>query len=95
MVDVQVFPQQSGEKVADAQLVFTSEAGLMAGLKLVGFEVWRRRSGELSVTFPARQYSVNGERRSFAVLRPAGLDDTARVAVRNAILDAYRQSVEG
>jgi hypothetical protein len=23
-----------------------------------------------NVTFPARQYSVNGERRSFALLRP-------------------------
>ena len=34
-------------------------------LKLIGFAVWERRSvSGRNVTFPARQYSVNGERRS-------------------------------
>ena len=41
------------------------------GLKLIGFAVWERRSGSgRNVTFPARQYVVNGDRRSFALLRP-------------------------
>src|SRR5207247_106662 len=40
------------------------------GLKLIGFAVWERKNGGRNVTFPARQYSVNGERRSFALLRP-------------------------
>jgi hypothetical protein len=40
-------------------------------LKLIGSSVWERRGGNgRNVTFPARQYSVNGERRSFALLRP-------------------------
>jgi hypothetical protein len=34
-----------------------------------------RPSVARNVTFPARQYSVNGERRSFALLRPVA--DTA------------------
>jgi hypothetical protein len=39
--------------------------------------------------FPARQYSVNGERRSFALLRPASGDTSAQEAIRDAILEAY------
>src|SRR5438876_8511744 len=43
----------------------------LAGLKLIGFSIWERRGGSgRNVTFPARQYAVNGERRSFALLRP-------------------------
>jgi hypothetical protein len=50
-------------KLADAELHFTD--GILAGLKLIGFAIWERRSGVgRNVTFPARQYAVNGERRS-------------------------------
>jgi len=56
-------------KLADAELHFAD--GPLAGLKLIGFAIWERRgAGGRNVTFPARQYSVNGERRSFALLRP-------------------------
>ena len=42
------------------------------------------------MTFPARQYSVNGERRSFALLRPAdGEQTSAQEPIREAILEAY------
>jgi hypothetical protein len=74
-------------KLADAELVFTD--GPLAGLRLLGFSVWERRNGgERHVTFPARQYSGNGERRSFALLRPVA-DVTAQDAIRALILDAY------
>jgi hypothetical protein len=43
------------------------------------------------VTFPARQYSVNGERRGFALLRPT-TDATATDGVRDAVLAAYAAS---
>jgi hypothetical protein len=47
-------------KLADAELHFN--AGVLAGLKLIGVSVWERRSGGgWNVTFPARQFSVNGE----------------------------------
>jgi hypothetical protein len=74
-------------KLAEAELHF--EDGPLAGLKLIGFAIWERRSGgSRNVTFPARQYSVNGERRSFALLRPTG-DVQAQETVRDLILDAY------
>ena len=62
---------------------------VFAGLKLIGFSIWERRGGSgRKVTFPARQYSVNGERRSFALLRPMA-DASAQHAVRDRILEAY------
>ena len=77
-------------KLADAELHFTE--GLLGGLKLVGFTVWERRTGGgRNVTFPARQYSVNGDRRTFALLRPASGDATAQDRVREAILEAYAE----
>jgi len=74
-------------KLADAELHFVS--GPLDGLKLVGFSVWERRSGAgRNVTFPARQYSVNGERRSFALLRPIA-DATGQDRIRDLILEAF------
>ena len=77
-------------KLADAELHFTE--GPLAGLKLVGFGVWERRGGGggKNVTFPARQYSVNGERRSFALLRPIS-DTSTNEEVREAVLRAYAE----
>ena len=61
------------------------------GLKLIGFAVWERRSGSgRNVTFPARQYSVNGERRSFALLRPIA-DVAAQDHIRELVLQAYAE----
>jgi hypothetical protein len=79
-------------KLAEAELHFTD--GVLAGLKLTGFSIWERRgSAGRNVTFPARQYTVNGERRSFALLRPI-VDTTAQNAVREAILEAYAEAEE-
>ena len=76
-------------KLADAELHFTE--GVLTGLKLIGFSVWERRTGNgRNVTFPARTYAVNGERRSFALLRPIG-DATSQEAVRELILQAYAE----
>jgi hypothetical protein len=74
-------------KLADAELYFTE--GPLEGLKLIGFSIWERRTGNgRNVTFPARQYSVNGERRSFALLRPIG-DAAAQDRIRELVLAAY------
>jgi len=76
-------------KLADAELHFTE--GPLEGLKLVGFAVWERRTGTgRNVTFPARAYSINGERRQFALLRPA-VDSTAQNRLRDLILQAYEE----
>ncbi len=91
MVSVKIMPNETGNppgKLADVEVIFEAEAGLLSGLKLIGFAVWERRNGGRNVTFPARQYSVNGERRSFSLLRPVG-DVSAKEPIRGAILDAY------
>jgi hypothetical protein len=75
-------------KLADAELHFSD--GVLAGLKLMGFAVWERRTGNgRNVTFPARTFAVNGEKRSFALLRPVTGDATAQDRVRELVLQAY------
>ena len=77
-------------KLADAELHFGD--GPLAGLKLIGFAIWERRSGGgRNVTFPARQYSVNGDRRTFSLLRPTTGDATAQDRLRELILEAYAE----
>lgn len=92
---VKIVPYEKGNppgKLADAELHFTE--GVLEGLKLIGFSVWERRTGAgRNVTFPARQYSVNGERRSFALLRPI-VDATSQDKVRELILQAYAEHEE-
>jgi hypothetical protein len=92
---VKISPNDRGNpagKLADAELHFAT--GVLAGLKLIGFAIWERRGGGgRNVTFPARQYAVNGERRSFALLRPI-VDTTAQGRVRDLILDAYAEYEE-
>jgi hypothetical protein len=89
---VKIVPNEKGNppgKLADAELHFTD--GELDGLKLIGFSVWERRTGNgRNVTFPARQYAVNGERRSFALLRPIG-DVNAQERIRDLVLQAYTE----
>ena len=90
-VTVKFFPNDKGNppgKLADAELHFSG--GSLDGLKLIGFALWERKGGGRNVTFPARQYSVNGERRSFALLRPI-VDATSQDQLRDVILDAYKE----
>ena len=92
VMSVKIIPNDKGNppgKLADAEVIFEADAGPLSGLKLIGFAVWERRNGGRNVTFPARQYSVNGERRSFALLRPANGELSAQEAIRDLILEAY------
>ena len=59
-------------------------------MKLMGFAVWERkqRPGR-NVTFPARNYSVNGDRRSYALFRSDGNDTQVQDRVRDLILQVY------
>ena len=91
-VIVKINPTDTGNpvgKLADAELHFTG--GPLEGLKLLGFAIWQRRgpSGR-HVTFPARQYSVNGEKRTFTLLRPI-VDIAAQQRVRDLMLMAYAE----
>ena len=87
---IKILPNEKGNpagKLAEAELHFTD--GPLQGLKLIGFAIWERKTGNgRNVTFPARNYSVNGERRTFALLRPIE-DSTAQERLRELILQAY------
>ena len=92
---VKIKPNDKGNPVgrlADAELHFTG--GPLEGLKLIGFGIWERRGGAgRNVTFPARQYSINGERRSFTLLRPI-TDPAAPERIRDLVLQAYAEYEE-
>ena len=92
---IKITPNDKGNppgKLADAELHFSESP--LDGLKLIGFSVWERRGGNgRNVTFPARQYSVNGERRSFALLRPI-VDVTSQNKLRELILDVFQEYEE-
>jgi len=94
-MDITIVPNENPNtpagKLADAELHFTE--GALEGLKLIGFSVWESSrggssNGRLNVTFPSRQYSVNGERRNFALLRAVN-DSAAQDRLRQLILQAY------
>ena len=95
-MQIKISPNDKGNppgKLADAELHFTE--GPLEGLKLIGFSVWEKRTptAARNVTFPARQYAVNGERRNFALLRPI-VDSTAQNRIRELILEAYQEHEE-
>jgi hypothetical protein len=74
------------DKLADAELHFVG--GPLGGLKLLGFAIWKRRGGGYHITFPARQYSADGRRRAFTLLRDLP-GQTGSQAIRDLILEAY------
>jgi hypothetical protein len=92
---IRITPNDRGNpagKLADAELHFSD--GPLEGLKLIGFSIWERRGGNgRNVTFPARSYAVNGERRTFALLRPI-VDATAQTKIREMILEAFQEYEE-
>lgn len=80
-------------QIATAELHF--DTGELTGLKLIGFAIWDHRgtADKLSVTFPSRMYSVNGEHRSFALLRPTN-NTTDSDSLRDLIIAAYHEQKE-
>ncbi len=92
---IKITPNDRGNppgKLADAELHFSD--GPFEGLKLIGFTVWERRGGSgRNVTFPARSYAINGERRTYALLRPI-VDSTGQEKLRQMILDAFHEFEE-
>jgi len=92
---IKITPNDRGNppgKLADAELHFSE--GPFEGMKLLGFAIWERRGGSgRNVTFPARSYAVNGERRTYALLRPI-VDSTAQAKLRDLILEAFQEYEE-
>ena len=92
---IKITPNDKGNpagKLAEAEVHFSD--GPLEGLKLIGFSIWERRGGNgRNVTFPARSYVVNGDRRSYALLRPI-IDSTAQSRLRDLILEAFQEFEE-
>jgi hypothetical protein len=96
MMTIKITPNDNGNppgKLADAELHFTD--GPLAGLKLIGFTIWERRVDGVPylVTFPARQYAVNGDARTFALLRPidGASGPAAHETIRRLIIEAFTE----
>ncbi len=74
-------------KLAAAEIHFSG--GELDGLKLVGFAVWEKRDGNgRNVSFPSRQFTMHGERRSFSLLRWIAKRN-AQERLENLVLQAY------
>lgn len=80
-------PHAAPGKLADAEIHF--DGGELDGLKLVGFAVWQKRDGiGQNVSFPSRQFTVHGERRTFSLLRWIAKRN-AQERLENLVLQAY------
>ncbi len=77
--------------VCEAEIHFDDE-GPLAGMRLVGFSLWRSPEGEVYVTFPSRAFGAGSERRFFDYLR--AIDGTAEPVkrVKAWILGEYNRS---
>ncbi|HXY42509.1 MAG TPA: hypothetical protein VEQ10_22735 [Vicinamibacteria bacterium] len=80
--------------VCEAEVVFESESGPLAGMKLVGFSVWRSPEGELYVTFPSRAFGSGGDRRFFDFLRSVEGQAADTKRVKAWILEQFRATRE-
>lgn len=90
---VQFVERQSGPErlVCEAEIVF-DEDGPLAGMKLVGFSLWRSPDGDVFVTFPSRALGAGSERRYFDYLRSTEGTGGEAKRVKGWILEAYRAS---
>jgi hypothetical protein len=77
--------------VCEAELVF-EEDGPLAGMKLVGFSVWRSVEGEVYVTFPSRAFGAGNDRRYFDYLRSATGTSEEVKRFKAWLVDEFRAS---
>jgi hypothetical protein len=95
---VQFVTRENGPEklVCDAEVVFGPECGPLAGMKLVGFALWRGAEGEVYVTFPSRAFGLASERKYYDYLRAAEAPAAAAAAeskrVKEWILEEFRAS---
>jgi hypothetical protein len=80
--------------VCEAEVVFEAEAGPLAGMKLVGFSLWRSAEGEVFVSLPARSFGAGGERRFFDLLRSVEGQSADGKRVKAWILEQYQAAAE-
>ena len=74
--------------VCDAEILF--DEGELAGMKLVGFSVWRGAEGDVYVTFPSRAFGTAADRKYFDYLRSIEPGGGGGRKVKDWILEMYR-----
>lgn len=92
---VQFVARENGPErlVCEAEILFGDD-GPLAGLKLVGFSLWKGADGEVYVTFPSRAFGAGSERKYFDYLRSEdGTLDTVK-RLKAWIVDEYRNSAQ-
>jgi hypothetical protein len=92
-----VFVERTGgpqRLVCEAEIVFEAEAGPLAGMRLVGFSLWRSAEGEVFVSVPARPYDAGGERRFFDLLRPVEGQAANAKRTKAWILEQYQAAAD-
>jgi hypothetical protein len=88
---VQFVERENGPErlVCEAEIVF-EEPGPLAGMKLVGFSLWRSPEGEVYVTFPSRAFGAGSDRRFFDYLRSAEGAPEVVKRVKAWLLEEFR-----
>jgi hypothetical protein len=76
-------PGRSEKLVAEVEIVFGDDAGILSGMKLVGVCIWKSGTGHFFVTFPAKPGKSG---RYFDYLRPAKPGNGTAKALKEAIL---------
>lgn len=89
---IEFIDRENGPKnlVCEAELFFDGDDGLLAGLKLVGFTLWRAEDGGTIVTMPARSWGEAGGRKFFDLLRGGDGGGDALRRLKAAIGDQHR-----
>ncbi len=88
---VQFVSKENGPErlVCEGELIFDEE-GPLAGMKLVGFAVWRSAEGEPYISFPSRAYGSGNDRRFFDYLRPVDGGTTESKRIKAWILEEWQ-----
>ena len=91
---VQFVTRENGPErlVCEAEVLFGD--GPLAGMKLVGFSLWKGADGEVHVTFPSRAFGAGSDRKYFDYLRSEdGTLETVK-RLKAWIVDEYRNSAQ-
>jgi hypothetical protein len=77
-MQVHFVPRENGPErlVTEAEIHF--EEGELAGMRLVGFCLWRSAEGDIYVTFPSRAFGVASERKYFDGCEPGPTSSCAK-----------------
>ncbi len=83
---------RSEKLVAEVEIVFGDNGGILSGMKLVGLCVWRSDEGQPFVTLPARPGKGG---RYFDYLRPATEGTRTTKAFKEEVLRQWEKSQAG